>query len=86
MQEGRWTTITPSQFAHEREALAQVTDRVTVRFPELHPLPAHSKLDRLLPALLPKLDGAPVRVGDNEWFPLPDDWVVNAHRSSLAAS
>ena len=24
MQEGRWTTITPSQFAHEREALAHV--------------------------------------------------------------
>ncbi|MFU8850802.1 BREX system serine/threonine kinase PglW [Micromonospora sp. SL1-18] len=24
MQEGRWTTITPSQFAHEREALAYV--------------------------------------------------------------
>ena len=23
-QEGRWTTITPSQFAHEREALAHV--------------------------------------------------------------
>jgi hypothetical protein len=22
MQEGRWTTITPSQFAHEREALS----------------------------------------------------------------
>ncbi|MEU8264592.1 hypothetical protein AB0C02_28740 [Micromonospora sp. NPDC048999] len=24
MQEGRWTTITPSQFSHEREALAHV--------------------------------------------------------------
>ncbi|PWU44134.1 hypothetical protein DLJ46_27690 [Micromonospora globispora] len=24
MQVGRWTTITPSQFAHEREALAHV--------------------------------------------------------------
>ncbi|MEH0929091.1 BREX system serine/threonine kinase PglW [Micromonospora sp. CPCC 205558] len=36
------------------------------------------------PALLPKLDGAVVRVGDNEWIGLPDAWVVNAHRSVLA--
>ncbi|MGN9804761.1 BREX system serine/threonine kinase PglW [Micromonospora sp. L32] len=38
------------------------------------------------PALLPKLDGAVVRVGDNEWIALPDAWVVNAHRSAVAAS
>ncbi|MFF0314246.1 BREX system serine/threonine kinase PglW [Micromonospora sp. NPDC005252] len=38
------------------------------------------------PALLPKLDGAVVRVGDNEWIALPDAWVVNAHRSAAAAS
>ncbi|QGN48429.1 BREX system serine/threonine kinase PglW [Micromonospora sp. WMMC415] len=37
------------------------------------------------PALLPKLDGAVVRVGDNEWIALPDAWVVNAHRSALPA-
>ncbi|MEU8287768.1 hypothetical protein AB0C01_25910 [Micromonospora sp. NPDC048905] len=37
------------------------------------------------PALLPKLDGAVVRVGDNEWIALPDAWVVNAHRSAAAA-
>ncbi|PWU50774.1 BREX system serine/threonine kinase PglW [Micromonospora sp. S4605] len=37
------------------------------------------------PALLPKLDGAVVRVGDNEWIALPDAWVVNAHRSALTA-
>ncbi|MCZ7374618.1 hypothetical protein [Micromonospora sp. WMMC250] len=86
MQEGWWMTVTPSQFAHEREALAHVVDRVTARFPELHPLPGHPKLDRLLPAMLPKLDDAMVRVGDNDWFPLPDTWVVNAHRSSPAAS
>ncbi|MEV0810041.1 BREX system serine/threonine kinase PglW [Micromonospora sp. NPDC050200] len=36
------------------------------------------------PALLPKLDGAVVRVGDNEWIALPDAWVVNAHRSLVA--
>ncbi|WP_330437678.1 hypothetical protein OHB44_18420 [Micromonospora sp. NBC_00821] len=36
------------------------------------------------PVLLPKLDGAVVRVGDNEWIGLPDAWVVNAHRSDLA--
>src|SRR5258705_7959056 len=24
MQEGRWTTVTPSQFTHEREALAHI--------------------------------------------------------------
>ncbi|WP_405432256.1 BREX system serine/threonine kinase PglW [Micromonospora sp. NBC_00617] len=35
------------------------------------------------PALLPKLDGAVVRVGDNEWIALPDAWVVNAHRSAV---
>jgi hypothetical protein len=38
------------------------------------------------PALLPKLDGAVVRVGDNEWIPLPDAWVANAHRSTVRAS
>ncbi|WFE99611.1 BREX system serine/threonine kinase PglW [Micromonospora sp. WMMD964] len=38
------------------------------------------------PALLPKLDGEVVRVGDNEWIALPDAWVVNAHRSTVAAS
>ncbi|MGN9811521.1 BREX system serine/threonine kinase PglW [Micromonospora sp. BQ11] len=37
------------------------------------------------PALLPKLDGAVVRVGDNEWIALPDAWVVNAHRSAVTA-
>ena len=37
------------------------------------------------PALLPKLDGAVVRVGDNEWIALPDAWVVNAHRSTVTA-
>jgi serine/threonine protein kinase len=35
---------------------------------------------------LPKLDGAVVRVGDNEWIALPDAWVANAHRSALPAS
>ncbi|TYB40414.1 BREX system serine/threonine kinase PglW [Micromonospora sp. AP08] len=35
------------------------------------------------PATLPKLDGAVVRVGDNEWIALPDAWVVNAHRSNV---
>ncbi|WP_446210124.1 hypothetical protein [Micromonospora sp. IBSANI012] len=35
------------------------------------------------PSLLPMLDGAVVRVGDNEWIALPDAWVVNAHRSAL---
>ncbi|RKF29019.1 BREX system serine/threonine kinase PglW [Micromonospora globbae] len=38
------------------------------------------------PGMLPKLDGAVVRVGDNEWIALPDAWVVNAHRSAVAAS
>ncbi|GIJ25151.1 protein kinase [Micromonospora qiuiae] len=38
------------------------------------------------PALLPKLDGAVVRVGDNEWIALPDAWVANAHRSTAAVS
>ncbi|GHJ17085.1 BREX system serine/threonine kinase PglW [Micromonospora sp. AKA38] len=37
------------------------------------------------PALLPKLDGSVVRVGDNEWIALPDAWVVNAHRSTVSA-
>ncbi|MFC0505709.1 BREX system serine/threonine kinase PglW [Micromonospora costi] len=37
------------------------------------------------PGVLPKLDGAVVRVGDNEWIALPDAWVVNAHRSSVSA-
>ncbi|MEU7918654.1 hypothetical protein [Micromonospora zamorensis] len=37
------------------------------------------------PALLPKLDGAVVRVGDNKWIALPDAWVVNAHRSAITA-
>ena len=35
---------------------------------------------------LPKLDGAVVRVGDNEWIALSDAWVANAHRSALPAS
>ncbi|MEU8264590.1 hypothetical protein AB0C02_28730 [Micromonospora sp. NPDC048999] len=35
--------------------------------------------------MLPKLDGAVVRVGDNEWIALPDAWVVNAHRSAATA-
>ncbi|MFV2102960.1 BREX system serine/threonine kinase PglW [Micromonospora sp. LOL_024] len=34
------------------------------------------------PGVLPKLDGAVVRVGDNEWIALPDAWAVNAHRSA----
>ncbi|MFF4808311.1 hypothetical protein ACFY03_08835 [Micromonospora chersina] len=38
------------------------------------------------PRTLPKLDGAVVRVGDNEWIALPDAWVVNAHRSAVVAS
>ncbi|MFR9777809.1 BREX system serine/threonine kinase PglW [Micromonospora sp. MS34] len=38
------------------------------------------------PGTLPKLDGAVVRVGDNEWIALPDAWVVNAHRSAVVAS
>ena len=38
------------------------------------------------PAVLPKLDGTVVRIGDNEWIALPDAWVVNAHRSALAPS
>ncbi|MFG2052846.1 BREX system serine/threonine kinase PglW [Micromonospora sp. NPDC048930] len=38
------------------------------------------------PGTLPKLDGAVVRVGDNEWIALPDAWVVNAHRSAVIAS
>lgn len=33
------------------------------------------------PALLPKLDGTVVRIGDNEWIALPDAWVVNGHRA-----
>ncbi|MEU5566166.1 BREX system serine/threonine kinase PglW [Micromonospora musae] len=37
------------------------------------------------PGTLPKLDGAVVRVGDNEWIALPDAWVVNAHRSTAPA-
>lgn len=37
------------------------------------------------PAQLPKLDGTVVRVGDNEWIPLPDSWVANAHRSAVTA-
>ncbi|MEU5828656.1 BREX system serine/threonine kinase PglW [Micromonospora tulbaghiae] len=37
------------------------------------------------PAMLPKLDGTVVRVGDNEWIGLPDAWVVNAHRSAAVA-
>ncbi|MEU8408933.1 hypothetical protein AB0C19_22295 [Micromonospora sp. NPDC048842] len=37
------------------------------------------------PALLPKLDGVVVRVGDNEWIGLPDAWVV-AHRSILLSA
>jgi hypothetical protein len=37
------------------------------------------------PALLPKLDGAVVRVGDNEWIALPDAWMVSAHRSTVSA-
>ncbi|MEU2614516.1 BREX system serine/threonine kinase PglW [Micromonospora sp. NPDC007271] len=37
------------------------------------------------PGTLPKLDGAVVRVGDNEWIALPDAWVVNAHRSAASA-
>ncbi|GAA1651174.1 BREX system serine/threonine kinase PglW [Catellatospora bangladeshensis] len=38
------------------------------------------------PAQLPKIDGAVVRVGDNEWISLPDLWVVNAHRSTADAA
>ncbi|MFD6752493.1 BREX system serine/threonine kinase PglW [Micromonospora gifhornensis] len=34
------------------------------------------------PGVLPKLDGAVVRVGDNEWIALPDAWATNAHRSA----
>lgn len=37
------------------------------------------------PGQLPKLDGAVVRVGDNEWIKLPDAWVANAHRSPAGA-
>jgi len=37
------------------------------------------------PELLPKLDGAVVRVGDNEWISLSDAWVENAHRSAAIA-
>ncbi|MEV4770560.1 BREX system serine/threonine kinase PglW [Micromonospora humida] len=37
------------------------------------------------PAVLPKLDGTVVRVGDNEWIALPDAWVVNEHRSASVA-
>ncbi|MEU5941138.1 hypothetical protein ABZ807_18535 [Micromonospora sp. NPDC047548] len=37
------------------------------------------------PALLPKLDGAVVPVGDNEWIALPGAWVVNAHPSTAPA-
>ncbi len=37
------------------------------------------------PALLPKLDGTVVPVGDNEWIALPDAWVANAHRSTVTA-
>ncbi|MEV6813503.1 BREX system serine/threonine kinase PglW [Micromonospora sp. NPDC051296] len=37
------------------------------------------------PGTLPKLDGAVVPVGDNEWIALPDAWAVNAHRSSVSA-
>ncbi|RKN22594.1 BREX system serine/threonine kinase PglW [Micromonospora musae] len=37
------------------------------------------------PALLPRLDTAVVPVGDNEWIPLADAWIVNAHRSAVTA-
>lgn len=36
------------------------------------------------PQALPKLDGEVVRVSENEWIPLPDAWVANAHRSVAA--
>ncbi|MFU8850801.1 hypothetical protein ACNAW0_07420 [Micromonospora sp. SL1-18] len=38
------------------------------------------------PGTLPKLDGAVVRVGDNEWIALADAWVVNAHRSTITSA
>ncbi|MER5335281.1 hypothetical protein [Micromonospora sp. NPDC002717] len=79
MQEGRWTTITPSQFTHEREALAHVQ----ALLPDTEPYRAWSNFT--FTAQTGHQDGAVVRVGDNEWIALPDAWIVNAHRSAVTA-